>query len=436
MLCLYLLVTCCTGFVFSSAHEAVDCSMRDSSCESCHAAYPFCYWCEGECRRYYGKKFAQIECKGDVMYERCDNEMEVKRLGKMLQLLQSLKQTKASGSEFSSNQQNEVKEYQPIMRPTEPTKRARLLRVLKLLKLLAVLETKKNKNNKSGQTVGKIDNQLPHEYPGNAQNKIDTPAITRTGHEETHKSQTDSDLDALLRLVEIKQTTQAPGKHVTEHKKTSSKPMPSPTTIPKEKLSSSKTHSEVIPATKLNRTSTQKMTTFNSTLLTSKTTTSASRYCVLFELEDQCNSDHDCSWCNILNKCLGRTKEDFEYCTRNDKRSQAESSYDPNDECLAQSDCKSCTGKGKCYWCEKTKSCHTYPFFGFIPHNCPANMWYYKECDRMLKVQLFEKPELFEKRKGKKVYFVGGDDEDDESRTEQIRKKYNLPHEKEPLISP
>ena len=144
---------------------------------------------------------------------------------------------------------------------------------------------------------------------------------------------------------------------------------------------------------------------------------------------------------------------------------------DPNDICTGLKDCKSCTNQGKCFWCEKTKSCHIYPFFGYIPHNCPANMWYYKECDvqlaifiilfpllmilismvifyfclrfcyykkRTLKVQLFEKPELFERRKGKKVYFVGGDedDDDDESRSEQIRKKYNLPHEKEPLISP
>ena len=59
---------------------------------------------------------------------------------------------------------------------------------------------------------------------------------------------------------------------------------------------------------------------------------------------------------------------------------------------------------------------------------------YYRR--KTLKVQLFEKPEIFEKRKGKKVYFVGGDDEDEESRSEQIRKKYNLPQEKEPLISP
>lgn len=52
-------------------------------------------------------------------------------------------------------------------------------------------------------------------------------------------------------------------------------------------------------------------------------------------------------------------------------------------------------------------------------------------------MQLFEKPEIFERKKGKKVYFVGGDDdEDEELRSEQIRKKYNLPHEKEPLITP
>ena len=131
--------------------------------------------------------------------------------------------------------------------------------------------------------------------------------------------------------------------------------------------------------------------------------------------------------------------------------------------------CSSCTKGGKCYWCEKTKSCHTYPFFGFVPHNCPANQWYYKECDvqlaifiilfpliiilialvvfyfclrycyyrkRVLKVPLFEKTGLYEKKQGKKVYFMGADDEDEEIRSEQIRKKYKLPAEKEPLIAP
>lgn len=65
----------CINFVFSfedGSHIQVDCSMRSSSCEHCHAEYPLCYWCDGTCKRYYGKSFASIECPGRVTYERCE----------------------------------------------------------------------------------------------------------------------------------------------------------------------------------------------------------------------------------------------------------------------------------------------------------------------------------------------------------------------------
>ena len=56
----------------------------------------------------------------------------------------------------------------------------------------------------------------------------------------------------------------------------------------------------------------------NATVIPSRTT-KAGRYCELFEQEDECNSDKDCSWCNILDECVGRNKEDFQYCA-GDKR--------------------------------------------------------------------------------------------------------------------
>ena len=49
------------------------------------------------------------------------------------------------------------------------------------------------------------------------------------------------------------------------------------------------------------------------------TTIRPGKYCELFEQEDECNSDRDCSWCNILDECVGRNKEDFRYCS-GDKR--------------------------------------------------------------------------------------------------------------------
>ena len=66
---------------------------------------------------------------------------------------------------------------------------------------------------------------------------------------------------------------------------------------------------------------TKPMTTFNSSLL--KPTT-RSRYCELFEEEDDCNSDKDCSWCNLLDQCFGRNKEDLKLCARNEKRSEVD----------------------------------------------------------------------------------------------------------------
>ncbi len=102
MLSIFLFVIFSVNLASSADHGAVDCSMGSKSCNSCHAAYPFCYWCDGQCRKYYGKKIADIECTGEVMYESCPREGEKERLEKMLKLLESLKQAhkphKASSS--------------------------------------------------------------------------------------------------------------------------------------------------------------------------------------------------------------------------------------------------------------------------------------------------------------------------------------------------
>ncbi len=99
MLAVYLLVIYLTRCALS---DAVDCNMGSRSCESCHAGYPFCYWCEGQCQRYYGKSIAKIECAGEIIYESCNRENEKERLGKMLQLLESLKQTHSSKTSYEN----------------------------------------------------------------------------------------------------------------------------------------------------------------------------------------------------------------------------------------------------------------------------------------------------------------------------------------------
>ena len=140
------------------------------------------------------------------------------------------------------------------------------------------------------------------------------------------------------------------------------------------------------------------------------------------------------------------------------------------DKCLEFKHCKLCVEDEKCYWCDVSKSCHTYPFFGYIPQSCGGD-WYVKQCDvqlavivivlpliiillamitfyfclkycyyrkKILRVPLFERPGVFDYRKDKKVYFVNPEDEDsqDEIQAETIRKKYRLPAEKAPLIDP
>lgn len=83
-------------------HGAVDCSMGSSSCESCRAAYPFCYWCDGKCQRYYGKNIARIECPGRVMYENCEPESPSKsNVDEIARIVASLKKEQALESGYS-----------------------------------------------------------------------------------------------------------------------------------------------------------------------------------------------------------------------------------------------------------------------------------------------------------------------------------------------
>ena len=94
-----------TGVVRSSndlSHGPVDCAMGSSSCESCHAAYPFCYWCDGKCRQYFGKNFAKLECRGKVMYETCeDNEQTGPDVEEILSMMGSLKKEHKSKPDFT-----------------------------------------------------------------------------------------------------------------------------------------------------------------------------------------------------------------------------------------------------------------------------------------------------------------------------------------------
>ena len=86
-----------------ASHGAVDCSMGSSSCESCHAAYPFCYWCNGECKRYFGKNIANIECRGKVMYERCEQtDKKEPNVEEMLKVISRLKKEQSKENEYSN----------------------------------------------------------------------------------------------------------------------------------------------------------------------------------------------------------------------------------------------------------------------------------------------------------------------------------------------
>jgi len=462
-----------TGVVKSSddlSHGPVDCAMGSSSCESCHAAYPFCYWCDGKCRQYFGKNFAKLECRGKVMYERCeDNEQMEPDVEEILSMMGSLKKEHKSKPDFSRIEErgNEL-----LTKGKYTSQKSKLKRLLHLLKMLAYVQKVKSQRHHglveaaTSKPFNSVDNELLKlgENPEMIKNSI------KGLYPDKHKS-SNSDLDDLLEMVNHKRhkehsNLEESGKlsaSVSAMALNSSKKAK----IKTVKHTSASINSEAttlpistrVPVTTLTNLSTPKETAGNS-----------AKYCQLFEQEDECNGDQDCSWCNILDLCVGRNKEDFKRCTGSKRNEEINAPIsDESNVCAGRTSCASCTKKGKCYWCEKTKSCHIYPFFGFIPHNCPTNMWYYKECDvqlaifiilfpllmillsmgifyvclrycyyrrRTLKVQLFEKPEIFEQKKGKKVYFVGGDDEDEELRSEQIRKKYNLPQEKEPLITP
>ena len=60
---------------------------------------------------------------------------------------------------------------------------------------------------------------------------------------------------------------------------------------------------------------TRKPTVYSNLTITKEKATNSEKYCELFEQEDECNGDQDCSWCNILDICVGRNKEDFKRCT-------------------------------------------------------------------------------------------------------------------------
>ena len=109
------------GFVLSlkiilaidtDSHGPVDCSMGSSSCESCQAAYPFCYWCDGICQRYYGKEIAKIECKGIVMYGSCSGKLrERSRIEDMLKMLADMKKERSEEKQLRSFGKRLFKRY-------------------------------------------------------------------------------------------------------------------------------------------------------------------------------------------------------------------------------------------------------------------------------------------------------------------------------------
>ena len=62
--------------------------------------------------------------------------------------------------------------------------------------------------------------------------------------------------------------------------------------------------------------------TYSNATRVPSTAANTERYCELFEQEDECNGDQDCSWCNILEMCIGRKKEDFKHCIGNKRNKE------------------------------------------------------------------------------------------------------------------
>jgi len=157
--------------------------------------------------------------------------------------------------------------------------------------------------------------------------------------------------------------------------------------------------------------------------------------CLLLVKKKDCLQKNSCSWND--GKCFftpSRTKN-FHFAGS-------------NGYCVRKTSCNDCVSNPKCYWCEKSKTCHSYTAAESIPKKC-KNMWYQGSCSykttiflvvipaisvliflsiayvcvkncyyhqlKPVEVKLEERPILFKEKNGRTVYQIteSEDDEDD-----------------------
>lgn len=474
------------GLHVFGVQASVDCSIGSSSCSSCILAGPDCYWCESEtekkCQPYINVELAQLFCPGRWTHRQCSdtaskNTDNTSKLDKMLELLHELKSSQKEKS--SSSDEKDAQSLPDVIKSRNdlassdkregPASNADLKDLLHKLILLKLLRKVKNEGISS---LSKEDKLLFNQYT--QQNILPATKASAT------VANVNNEVSQLLQLLDSKD--RKPSKLITvkSTRSTFVKPVVVTTnavaaTNKKSKLKTLENHVEAVSIyynekeeETLDTIGHKRNTTTKNVGHPRNTTTQKSKklnhhhYCGLYEGTAICNKDNNCTWCNTLTKCMQRSDESYDACVHS-------KDYDV-DACFSSKHCKQCVADDKCYWCDVSKSCHTYPFFGYVPQSCGGD-WFVKQCDvqlaviiivlplimillalvtfyfclkycyykrKVLRVPLFERPGVFDYRKDKKVYFVHPDDEssENEMEAEKFRKKYRLPIEREPLIDP
>ena len=349
--------------------EGIDCSMGSSSCDSCHAAHPFCYWCDAnsegnQCLRYYDDNFAKLECPSGYRFQSCADSSQKAKLDRMLKLLLELKKNRQGA--FSNTNEN-TGLGGGYVEPTKSTsllgsylnegaRSSRIQRIMKLLKVLRLIQEKNNYEPEHGYSNEREHTSVDSHNRMNTYQAESNTAKSKATKPNLSKSASNSDLDSLLKLVAEMKTTMSPtthgsnndkkstenkkGKHLSlvkqlatakdisnsvKHVETSTE---KPTRL-QHKVSSTVTlYNNIVGPVHTNNTRPKSksservvITLSNKTLSADRLKTMKSKYCVVYEEEDNCNSDQNCSWCNILSECIGRTTNDYQYCFENNKRS-------------------------------------------------------------------------------------------------------------------
>lgn len=480
--------------------NGVDCACSDHySCETC-AAYEACYWCSSsmKCEDYYEEKFSDIICpkkwvqhqslcpasrnqqglnfqsnaspvetllgnngvkQSENYLRHGENNEDLKDLLRKLLLLKLLRKIKSVGTSSLSSQETEMLNQltnlrnggvsvdpMPALTTTTTTTTTKATDISsEIKKLLSILQRNSNEKESvvatTALTMTSTKKKVTSKITGSIDNKTTTvlPFVNITSEKAKGK-------ELLNGSLFLKKTNEQNAGVIYEEKKP---------------LSLNKPTSKTSLATKLAvKSNTAKMNTVKPSKLIN--------FCTIYEDIGVCNSDHNCTWCNTRDTCIRRSDNEYKGCV--DASVNMKDDKYGLDRCLALKNCKKCVENNKCYWCDVSKSCHTYPFFGYVPQSCGGD-WYVKQCDvqlaviiivlpliiillamvtfyfclkycyyrrKILRVPLFEKPGVFDYRKDKKVYYVNPEDEssDTEMAVEKIRKKYRLPVEREPLIDP